>query len=36
MMYADDTQLHTFMRTGNRVVALENLSLWMEYRSKRP
>ena len=29
MMYADDTQLYIFMRKGNRVVALENLSLYL-------
>ena len=27
MMYADNTQLYIFLRKGNRVVALENLSL---------
>ena len=30
MMYADDTQLYIFMRKGNRVVALENLSLCLD------
>ena len=29
-MYADDTQLYIFMRKGNRVVALENLSLCLD------
>ena len=30
MMYAGDTQLYIFMRKGNRVVALENLSLCLD------
>lgn len=30
MMYADDTQLYIFMRKGNRVAALENLSLCLD------
>ena len=30
MMYADDTQLYIFVRTGNRAVSLENLSLCLD------